>query len=443
MDIDVKSQPPSRRSAVFPWLAGFAIALLHSGCSSTENTEPCKDDAACADDEECVDEKCVPREKEGCTSTGCADGELCVNEECRSRCTAQTDCAEPNVCAVWKFEDDREEAICAPLEGRFTSCENDAGCDVDGGFGCVAGTCTTACRSHSDCASVGHCAVLEGGGTYCVAGIPAKPGGYFTRCPGGRTDCAADDGFICLSAGDGDLDSYCTTDCASDAQCPAGYRCGEVRVPPCGPACGVEGTDAPDCAPVSEIGAGRRYQCGVLSALRRVCERRSFCSPCERDEDCLGTPGQVCAKDRSGQRICTVPCDPNADSCPWGNAAECAVFDTQRGFATCSHRFGSCRGTGKGCEPCIDDSDCGDSGICSVFSFSRERFCVDLVTPCDCGTDADRNGVCLGHGCPETPGGLEMQCLTRAASDPLKDRCFGASVASGISSQQAGCWPRR
>jgi len=180
----------------------------------------------------------------------------------------------------------------------------------------------------------------------------------------------------------------------------------------------------------------------VLAAIRHVCERRSFCNECERDEDCLGVPGQICAQDRGGERICTVFCDPSYDSCPWGNAAECGIFDAARGAPTCSLKFGSCRGTGAGCEPCTEDSDCGTQGICSFFSFSREHFCIDLSTPCDCGDDADRNGTCLAHGCPKSPGGLEMLCLqSRGPGDPLGERCYGASSSNAItSSEQAGCW---
>jgi hypothetical protein len=81
------------------------------------------------------------------------------------------------------------------------------------------------------------------------------------------------------------------------------------------------------------------------------CVRRSFCSPCETDADCLGVPDRICARDASGDKICTKRCDPAVVSCPWGNASECGVFDPEVGAPTCSHSFVSCRGTGKACEP--------------------------------------------------------------------------------------------
>jgi hypothetical protein len=307
----------------------------------------------------------------------------------------------------------------------------------------VEGVCRSPCRSHDECAGVGHCAVIAGS-TFCEPGTPTLKGRHGTRCPSGARDCDAEAGFLCLGAGPGDLDSYCTADCTADSDCPAGFRCGSTKTVPCERACGLAGDpDSPDCAPADQIGDGLRYQCGTLGVIRRVCERRDFCSPCERDEDCLGVPGQICARDESGARICTVPCTPGADSCPWGNAGQCGNYDAERGITTCSHRFGSCRGSGKGCEPCIQDSDCGD-GLCSVFGFSGERYCIDLTATCDCAGEADRNGICLGHGCPETPGGLEMVCLeSRGAGDPFGERCISASSTSGAlgASQQAGCWP--
>lgn len=388
---------------------------------------------------------CSSSEAEECDRQGdCHTGERCVRSECRPECTAAADCDDDEVCTVWRFGDQSEAAICSKLEGRFTDCSEDAECDNAAGFSCVEESCRLPCRSHDGCSSVGHCAPIAGG-LYCVPGAPTQKGRHGRTCPSGPSDCDTEAGFICVGAGPGDLNSYCTADCAEDDDCPTGFRCGTRRTAPCEDACDLQGApDRVDCAPLAEIGEGLRYQCGALAVVRRVCERRSFCNTCERDEDCLGTPGQVCARDESGARICTVPCDPTADSCPWGNAAKCGSFDAERGILTCSHRFGSCSGEGKGCEPCTEDADCG-TGICSVFGFTGERFCIDLTARCDCGSDADASGVCLGHGCPLTPGGLEMMCLqSRAAGDPLGERCLGASSTGGSAlggSRQAGCWP--
>lgn len=431
------------RSVARIGLTSLALALLYPGCSgeSDPSQDRCTDPEDCASTERCEDGRCVPASSD-CPAE-CGDGERCVNGSCHSSCTTQSDCASGEVCSIWTFDDASEAALCAALEGRYSSCADDTTCDTVNGFACVDGTCTIPCRSHSDCTSVGHCAPLAGG-NYCEPGTPAAKGGYFTRCPNGAEDCSQE-GFVCQGVGEGDLDSYCTTDCGNDEDCPVGYGCLAVRVPPCDDACGVAGSpDRADCAPVTEIGPGRTYRCGVLTALRNLCVRRSFCSECVTDEDCLGVPGQLCAEDGSGGKICTQACDPNFDSCPWGNAAECGNFDESLGFPTCRHRFGSCRGDGKSCEPCLQDSDCGKEGVCSAYNFSHERFCIDLTAECDCGDDADASGTCLGHGCPESPGGLELLCVApRAPGDPLGNRCYGASSSSGRNaSQRAGCWKR-
>lgn len=410
---------PRLRSVAWFGFALIGFLLVYPGCSSDQSLE-------CDDDVECE------------------SGERCVARACRTECEKASDCSEEAVCSVWRFRDGSEASVCSVLSGRYTGCDGDSECDGAAGFFCVGELCRTRCRSHDDCSSVGHCAPFATG-EYCVPGVPTLRGRPGAPCPLGTSDCNVDQGFFCLGDGPGDLDALCTADCTDDDDCPVGSRCGSLRTSPCGPACGVAGDpERPDCAPLNEIGEGRRYQCGALGAIRRVCQPRSFCSPCQRDQDCLGISGQVCARDESGERICTVPCDSTADSCPWGNAAKCGNFDTDRGVTTCSHRFGSCRGTGNGCEPCIEDQDC-DGGVCSVFGFSGERFCIDLSQRCDCGADLNPGEVCAGHGCPPAPSGLEMFCLkSRSRNDSLGERCVSASSASSgllSVSQQAGCWP--
>jgi hypothetical protein len=201
----------------------------------------------------------------------------------------------------------------------------------------------------------------------------------------------------------------------------------------------------PGCIESSEIGEGKSYHCGALGLVRSVCVKRSFCSTCETDADCLAVPGQICARDESGEKICTVPCIPSAESCPWGNAARCDVFDDELGIATCSHRFGSCRGEGKGCEPCVNEADC-PNGFCARSSFTQEQYCIDLTTSCDCEGETDASGTCRGHGCPNSPGGPALTCLgeARFTGDPFANRCLGATISATVfgNSPQTGCWTK-
>ncbi len=301
------------------------------------------------------------------------------------------------------------------------------------------------CASHYDCAGVGLCEEVPVNGELrriCVA-MPDAPvlGRYYTACPT-TTECDTDAGYFCVGAGVGDLDSYCTTVCETDANCPTGHLCESVGARPCEDICDVSGhpTD-PECVPTSAIGEGKEYHCGIAGPEHNICVKRRFCAPCETDADCGTVPGLICARDQSGEKICTPTCDEALDSCPWGNAAICGVWDTELGVATCSHRFGSCHGSGQPCEPCYVDRDCGSTGLCYGSQFTGERYCIDLALTCSCVGKLVSGGVCEGGGCPDTPGGLPMICYVGATtSDP--GICLGANSNSNplISDPQTGCW---
>jgi hypothetical protein len=299
---------------------------------------------------------------------------------------------------------------------REGPCTSDAVCDTSHGFSCTAGECRYPCRSHFDCLGQGTCQPLADGGqalgTYCAFFEESPPAGqYYTQCPN-YDECDVEGSFLCLGSGVGDADAYCSAACSGDSDCPQGYFCDEVT-----------DTDG-----------------NALS----VCVRRRFCAPCETDADCLTVAGQVCARDISGTKICTELCDPNVDSCPWGNASVCGVFDDELGAPTCAHRYGSCQGQGLGCEPCVRDADC-PLGFCTGSSYTSERWCVDTTVNCDCEGLATSQNVCqAGNGCPRTPGDLRMMCYDneRFAGDPIAYSCFGANTTgtSSLASPQSGCW---
>jgi len=325
-------------------------------------------------------------------------------------------------------------------------CSSNAECSTEPGQACVQGTCRVACSSHFDCQGLGECAsALDADGLsghFCELVHPQSPGQFYTRCSAG-TECDGANHFFCVGAGTDDLDAYCTTDCTNDASCAAGYACTPLTRAPCQDICQLKG-NAKDrqCIPSDQIGEGKPYQCGSRGVTRNACRPRKFCSPCTSDGDCLAVANQVCAKDESGAKTCTQLCDLKHPSCPWGTAAKCGVWDTDLNQATCEHRFGSCTGSGKGCEPCLKDSDCGAQGACTASSFTGERWCVDFRVSCSCGDAADSNGVCTGGGCPKTPGGLSMLCADATPSTPDSGYCAGAYTSSALgSSPQTGCWP--
>jgi hypothetical protein len=405
-----------------------------------------------------------------CVDSSCATGQRCVQDECRASCsasTASTNCGAGQSCARWGFADGTQGNYCVVLPGSTADagaadgsiavpvskkCDANADCATDMGEFCVGGTCRLACSSHFDCQSFGEC--LDGtdadgtAGLFCDLSQPQQSGQFYTHCPSGTdAECDTRDGFFCVGAGADDLDAYCTNDCTTDDTCAPGFACLPLVRAPCSDDCSLMGNPADRmCVPSDQIGPGKPFQCAAHGVTRNVCRPRKFCNSCQSDADCLAVPNQICAADQSGAKICTEACDQAHPSCPWGSAGECGVWDPALGIATCAHRFGACVGTGKSCEPCEKDSDCGAMGACQVSDFTGEQWCVDFSVSCSCNGMTDANGLCTGGGCPMSPSGLAMLCEDDPATTGSPTGiCVGANTQTGIlaslSSPQTGCWP--
>jgi hypothetical protein len=213
-------------------------------------------------------------------------------------------------------------------------------------------------------------------------------------------------GFTCVGAGIGDTDAFCTTDCASDRDCAAGFECSTLQ--------------------------------SSSGETRKLCTGRDFCAACETHADCLSVPGGVCARDENGEKRCTELCTLGTDSCPWGDSTDCRVTDEALG-PTCQHRFGACLGDGSGCHPCQNDDDC-PNGYCLASTYTGERWCVDQTVDCSCVGLPTSSDFCAGaNGCPASPSGLPMICFDpspRGSGD-----CVGVNVPStATSSKQLSCW---
>ncbi len=432
-------------------LASWSLFCALSGCSKNDcegveidgQCEPlCRDDD-CAQDERCVENRCSPE---------CSNDDDCSGGSCRS-VTADYG-GRGNYCLYderpdFTKEDAGPTSETDPPSPGTQSCSKNADCyDPTRQMSCVGGECVVACLLHEHCAGSGACTGIDVDAdgqevSFCETDdFPREPGQFGWRCLNGNSDCDVLSGFRCLSRGEGDLDGYCSQlGCDADTECPSGYYCNVDAfgaLAPCADACGLPGNPSdPDCIDPEEIGDGRPFRCGDGVLELRSCRRRSFCSECESDADCRGEANQVCASDGSGAKICTVICDPLANSCPWGAATVCDLFDPDVGQPTCAHRFGSCSGNGASCEPCVDDADCPD-GFCSSSSFTGERFCLNLSDSCSC---PEGESFCFGGGCPQTPGGLAMNCVP-ASQNAAPSACFGASVIPGDETAQLGCWPQ-
>jgi hypothetical protein len=430
-------------------LAAWPLAATH-GCVGD-----------CDGGERLIDGVCLPP----CETANCKDGLVCVRNMCRPECTSDDECEGEDTCERIRNDDGDVARYCygpaleespyassnhtsvdAGSEPVETSCDSSLDCPQDVSRHCVTGRCETECTLHQHCGSAGACtgnaANAEGSiVTYCEPDeLPRAAGQFGSGCLASTQICDSSNDFMCLTEGEGDTDAYCTLrGCDTDAECPTGLFCSHNLVgarPPCATACGITGQpNNSECIPESDIGVGRPYRCSPAGGLElTVCLKRAFCAPCEVNADCRAEDNQICARGPDGNKTCTVLCAEGLGSCPWGTATQCAVFDQELGEATCAPLFGACHGTGKSCEPCVDDADC-PTGFCSVSSFTGEQFCFDETASCSCAAGEES---CVGGGCPLTPSGLRMNCLSRSEGE-APSVCYGAEL-SQESGTPLGCW---
>ena len=427
-----------------------AVAAVLGGCSSEEVCEGIEINGECQ-------AKCNP--------SACAiQGSQCFENACVAPCSTNDDCTPGTHCRGLSFDNGATTSNhCIVITefakqgktGQYEACtDSQKDCDLERGFLCIDGECRLSCQTHTDCAKVGLCTPGKdtAGKTSlgCVKDETKQvlAGQFGTACPNDTDEeCDTQNGFFCAGVGPGDLDNYCTKGgCQADSDCGAGFYCATSRTGrrPCeasNPCSFTSGGS--ECVKNADIGAGKEYSCGPVGLLRRVCQKRRFCSNCETDADCLAAPNQICAKDSGGVKRCTVTCDPNiSGSCPWGNAASCKVWDKERGVPTCAHRAGACKGTGKSCDPCRDDGDC-PGGLCLGSTFTGERYCASLDSSCSCdGLTVTQGVYCVGGGCPVSPGGVQTRCYggSKVTSSPLYKKCLAGNSASTPGTQQTGCW---
>lgn len=249
-----------------------------------------------------------------------------------------------------------------------------------GDSSCLGGICTFACNSPlAPCQDGYHCvanpaATGDQAKGMCAKGAGAVAGQYGTLCPSGKDDvCDTTNGFGCVGpTGEG----YCSKldGCAADADCPAGYWCSTLRV----------GLDDKNID---------------FTKRPHACLKRDWCAPCTTDFDC-GTTNAVCVADKNGEKFCSMPCELGGNSCIIG--AECV--DQGGGKGACIPDVGVCHDASpKGCSPCRNDADCGDSAICAGGAVGYKPGMSWCMTPC-----GEENGK---HTCPAAPNGLEMLCL--------------------------------
>ncbi len=423
-----------------------------------------------------------------CDPAKCKAGNVCSNNRCALVCDSHADCWAATQSCTAATDDTTETAVTVcvdnghwPVDG-YPSGSYGQACpfgDADCyGFACPNGMeCDP--MAPADCMRDEYaCFGFEEG--ECNIGITEDN----QRCTLNTCDAAQCTQLNCLSAGEGDADSYCThPDCEDDSHCPSGFYCGVTRDAHdiCGNTCSGGScshdsnqsckTDADcqkgnnnfcgktlePCVDPSAFGAnGASFFEGSLCLLRRTCKLRKKCAPCTTNLDCSIGGTDVCA-DVGGEKGCALfcteathcradeLCQAYGNTCAANPSVDCTTGedcptagDQCVARSVCVPASGSCRATNasgdKFCHKCLDDTDCGDkdSSMGCAQVGNGEFGCFDMNFGTSCTTDND---------CPTSPSGAHGVCLDDkygvSMSHSLYHRCyFPYNEDKGFT-----CWP--
>jgi len=377
-----------------------------------------------------------------CDPEKCLPGNICVENRCVLECDAHSDCLDDGT------------QNCAPAKEDGTS-RDTMTCQPNGktwgvGYKCPFGD---ECGNYHSCSTTGeHCDPAQCGGAADSCKLDevacyARANCNIGKCPDGTPctvfscspqECVAN--LTCITKGDADADAYCSkNDCQSDADCAGGYYCGVTRDPRelCNSMpqkgnnniCGRVSINTP-CIATSDLGNGNTLFEGQDCVLRKTCLKRNECAPCETDLDCSqGIANHCITMPMEAQKRCAKSCAMDEDC---GRDFACqAVGDAG---TVCVHRFGACEGSGKFCEPCLDDTDCGPlTGTSVCFTHNDgQRGCGDISYPDTCMSDAD---------CPTSPSGKHAYCVLSDPTDALYQHCYiFAYIDLGGGNVKASCW---
>ena len=287
----------------------------------------------------------------------------------RAACAASTDSGEATtVCASTDLAAIGTKCPFGNECKTLTACPDGKACDFTQ---CDGGACTqdkTACSTGE-----------AGPSASCNAGL----------CPDGKTACVvpgcaqADcNPLSCVTDGTATPTRSARSSTATrDTDCAAGYWCGTVRDP-------ARRSAAPARRSATTSSAARRTDPCVDPTGRRrdghdLRRGGQFCPSAtaapsaatarraRADLDCSLVAGQHCT--RWAARRCAPPtAGPTPTACT----------DHKCVSGACVEKFGACKGTGKFCEPCLNDLDCGGkgSGTVCVGLGAGQRACFPTST---------------------------------------------------------------
>jgi len=199
------------------------------------------------------------------------------------------------------------------------------------------------------------------------SGTGAIPG-YGTSCTGPST--CAPYGLGCVILDPATAKGTCGTSCANKEPCPTGTACNPV-------------------------------------GATLLCTDPQYCDPCTVESDC-SKAAPICALDTQKKGFCSTHCTFGGTDCRPGST--CDKFGEGLNDTACFPDFGTCKGTGKACDPCKTNWDCATGTICFQPTPTSERFCAQTCVP------GDPSSCPQGYGCVTNPsGGL---CFKLVAGKP-------------------------
>jgi hypothetical protein len=338
------------------------------GCQHADNAAPCNDGNGCTLGDACAGGDCQPGgvpkdcdDQNGCTDDSCdAPFGTCVNAPNSDVCNDANACTDGDVCSG---------GSCQP--GGPTVCDDANGCTDDScnpSIGCVTVNNNTPCSDGSACTTNDACS----GGT-CVGG-PAP------NC--NDNNVCTDDG--CTPA-TGCFSNNNTLPCSDDNACTTGDTCGGGA-----------------CQAGSATGCDDGNACTADSCVAPTgCQNPGIPGCCNTDAECADT--DACTQD---ERCVNHGCVSNPVNCNDSNGCTDDGCNVQTG---CTH---------------VDNADpCSDSNACTTADGCVGGACVGGPPP-DCN---DNNG-CTDDSCNVNDG-----CVNANNTDPCSDdsECTVGDVCGG------------
>ena len=338
-------------------------------------------------------------------------------------------------------------------------CDNALCLDLPGGKAC-AQTCVDSCGEDQACVSID-----AGGGD--VVSVCVPPLGHLCEPCSDNAACAVlgIPGSVCVD--EGPLGSFCGVACTADDDCPADYRCGDVK--------DTAGVDAKQCvreASADDVGPdgaplpfgtcpcspdaakkGLATACGAAN----VAEDGTLIGFCKGSRKCGYDPDTgdpklgACDAPAPADETCNGlddDCNGQTDeaSCDDGNGCTTNTCDGANGCQTVKLDGVPCDADASVCtegDACVDGAclpgtskDCGDDNPCTIDACDPAAGCTqtdDDGAPCEDGDACTLGDLCAAGACV---GGAAKLCPTGkpcvvATCEPSSGDCVPADKADG------------